>query len=203
MLHDAKRIIHEGSLVAMGQHALIATALNMQSFANHHDFLIEANQAIKARTFELIGKQRQKKSNSLIGLVNGGITVVGAVMLAIPFPPVQIVGAVLLLVSSLMGISLRYNLHGKLWQGFKKKMRAPKKDAPAEVEEGELIANSSLGLSTNAMMFQAVSNVKRPKYTITRGRITKIPEEQVEMEAVPLLLPMQSEMPRPAPGFRY
>jgi hypothetical protein len=152
----AKAIIQRGSLPELHENALLIQALDLHPEQSVYKFLLDANQADKQSLQEEIARITTEKEARFAGGINGIFTTIGAIMLAIPFPPVQIAGAVVLLVSSLVGVSLHYNLHGKLWNAIKDRVQK-RRDAKLAREsdtEMELVPHVELGskLTNNSRM---------------------------------------------------
>lgn len=69
---------------------------------------------------EIKALNKQRRIN-LASMVNACVSLTGAIMLCIPFPPVIIVGAVLIALSTLVAIGIKYRWHEKIANLFTRK----------------------------------------------------------------------------------
>ena len=138
-LKAAKNLIWQGDLSKINRDPMIKQALNLFSDCNAEKYLQQHHQTTQSNIKQEIVDLTKNKNTKLAQSINDGFSVAGAVMLAIPIPPVMIAGAAILLASSVAGIVIKFrepianafkNLLGLNKSPAKPVIEAPKAEPP-------------------------------------------------------------------------
>lgn len=133
-LLDLKRDVNTSmTLEQLEKHPIIRKALAAEGkHGSLTQYLIADNAEAQRRNQAELADLRAKYIASTAKLVNSVFTVIGAAMLFVPFPPVQIAGAALLITTAVIGLALKFEVPQKIWHFFTKKS-----DKPKPVTQGE------------------------------------------------------------------
>lgn len=104
-MSTARELIQSGDLAAISNNLVIKEALGNKTV--REVLLAHCKEEQNHVNKELAGV-REQKARMAAQSINGLFTVLGACMIAVPIPPVQIAGAVILLTSSLVSLGVKY-----------------------------------------------------------------------------------------------
>lgn len=107
-LKAAKEAIRQGDPNKLNQDPLLKLALNLSQEKSVEQHLQQQHQTKQSDIKREITGMNKERNTKLGQAINGFFTIAGAAMLAIPFPPVMIAGAAILLASSIAGIAIKY-----------------------------------------------------------------------------------------------
>lgn len=186
-LSQEREKIARGSIKELQNSVLIRAAVQTKTNKPLYEFIIDCNQEHIENLHAQIAAKEKIQRGKTRDNINGIFSIIGTIMIAIPFPPVQIAGAVILVASSFVGISMRYNLHGRLWNAIKngcKKLFTPK----PKIEVMPLEEEPLLELSNNAKLYQQI-NGHNPDDWVILDAETSSEEFGVSAEEPKLQLP--------------
>lgn len=131
----AKSRIQSGDGQLIEKNQLLKNALGLNDKRDLRKALIDNNRNHLSSLDTEIKNLRTERRSQGAQAINGLVTTVGAIMVAIPFPPVMIAGAAILITSSLVGIALKRDLFRKAWNKIKSVFKSGDDKAGAESSE--------------------------------------------------------------------
>jgi hypothetical protein len=144
-LKSAKQAINTGNYEKIQAEPLVKAAFKLD---DKHQLNNDLKQYVLTTQDNLkkdITGFEKKRDGMMAQAVNSIFTVAGAVMLAIPFPPVQIAGAALLVASSIAGVIIKYQ--DQIKQGLKSIVDGFKKlfssDKSADLNNEKTLKNTN------------------------------------------------------------
>ncbi len=187
-LNQAKKAIYQGNMTDILANDQVKNALKLTGTESIKSILTDHNKASQDNVSKDIVKLKKDRNEKLALSVNDVFTVAGAVMLAIPFPPVMIAGAALLVASSIAGIIIKYkdeisHAFTKIKDGFKKLFGIGKND-DATAEDANKNENS---LKNSATMHPATheknNDLQKPLQRIVEPLIPHADDTQHVVKA--------------------
>lgn len=168
---DALRtLIRVGAVADIENNAELRDVFQLDATHDLRRYLLEHQTRSIDQKYDDLQRLRQEKNDKVKDMINGVFIFIGAVMIAIPFPPVQIAGAALMLITSIVSISLFYNLHGKLWNAFK---NYGKPQEPINAKRSEWIEMTEVReLTNNAKLHKQVASVQSESNRLNEEYIT-------------------------------
>lgn len=152
-LDEIRATILTGSVADIEHHGLLRRIFNFDATHDLRDYLIQHQQRMLEQRYDDIKKLYELRDKRWQESINGIFVIIGAVLVAVPFPPLQLAGAAILLITSIVNICLFYDLHIKLWHAFTGHV-PPTVKPNEDIEMDDLRGNP---LTNNAALYQQLA----------------------------------------------
>jgi hypothetical protein len=107
-----------------------------------YDCLIDASNARSAFLNNKLTQLRKAQTKRTAFLVNSIISLCGAALLVVPFPPVMILGASILFVTTIVSLAIKYNWLGKFKAYISRKSAKPVAATAEEASDEETLSHT-------------------------------------------------------------
>jgi hypothetical protein len=115
IIDDAKDLIAFGNdMISLRANVLIRKILESKSPSTLEAFLLEENKSKLKYLKDYVKELKKDEETKAVTTGNSLLAIIGAILLCIPTPPTMIIGAGLLLVSTLVGFGIKYKWGEKI-----------------------------------------------------------------------------------------
>lgn len=135
-LNALRSCIQTGDAKKINSHPLLNSILSASNHANLDEFLLDHALERKTKLDGEIKTLKKVNRDNFYKMMNGLIGVLGAVLVCIPTPPTIIAGAALFAITGVIGMSLKYNLHGKFGDFIRGKLKNETKETAPLIPQG-------------------------------------------------------------------